>query len=341
MNGLWPLSIAAKEGKLKVVKYLLQKLGESIVSDVDTVIDELGNTPLHYIVRTIVTENKSVSKLVTVMELLIHHLNPFIPDIINFQNQIGETPLHEACFQGNATAVDFLLKHVGKMGVLTINNESIFHYIIRRQGPISLFVTLMCFDDTALNIELLKIRGIEGDCIEMAEKYSYESRDYSKCIKAFINRHKRLKGETTYVYTIKKKEYMIVEDLFPRFVWTKIFHNLLSYDLCSISFVCKLFYSLARDQELWIDVTRIGIHIMDHFKIPNTFLPQPKYIIPELFYANTDQRKKLFKAKAFSDYLTKLSQENLKPTTTSKKKMENIQSSQFQALLHPFRHRSS
>jgi len=32
------------------------------------------------------------------------------------------------------------------------------------------------------------------------------------------------------------------------------------------------------------------------------------------------KEKKLFKAKAFSDYLTKLSQENLKPTTTSKKK---------------------
>jgi len=119
---------------------------------------------------------------------------------------------------------------------------------------------------------------------------------------------------------------MIVEDLFPRFVWTKIFHNLVSYDLCSISFVCKLFYSLARDQELWIDVARIGIHILDHFKLPNSFLPQPKFIIPELYYANTDQRKKLFKERAFSDYLLKLNTELQKPTTISKKNGEHQKS---------------
>jgi len=72
-----------------------------------------------------------------------------------------------------------------------------------------------------------------------------------------------------------------------------------------VSFVCKLFFGYARDQEIWISLSRIEYTFVELFNVPNSFLPNPRTIIPELYSASSDHRKKVVKLRAFKTYLSR------------------------------------
>jgi len=282
------LSLAAKEGNLKSVNLLLRRAGSNITANINTIIDPLGNTPLHYIVRFKPTESKTLEKFQDIMGQLLKALSP-LGDVINFKNIIGETPLHEACFQANNTAVEFILRNSGKIDALTEKKESVFHYILRGTGNLGLFINMLRSQPQHIIIPLLKSRGLEGDCLEMAQKYSGNGKEYLPHLKKYLSRHKNVSKDS--IKPKKRKGYLLVED-YPRNVWLSIFSVLATADVCSVSFVCKLFFGYARDQEIWISLSRIEYTFVELFNVPNSFLPNPRTIIPELYSASSDHRKK-------------------------------------------------
>ncbi len=94
-------------GQFKIVKHILQH------KDVRILVDRDGNTPLYYLVQKI-PQQHDVCLYWQILSLFMHHGLD-----LNFQNEKGETPLHEAAFRNNLPATQYFLSSGADMSLQT------------------------------------------------------------------------------------------------------------------------------------------------------------------------------------------------------------------------------
>jgi ankyrin repeat protein len=110
--GWTALHCAASPGHLAIVECLLQNSADPTIPNND------GNLPLHYLSRRGPQMNlrkKRNSKsdeddYIKILKLLILSAEKSGVDVINYQNNNGETPLHQAAAGENEDAIKYLLK---------------------------------------------------------------------------------------------------------------------------------------------------------------------------------------------------------------------------------------
>lgn len=126
-HGWTPLHFAAsRENTLKCCIALLMSQKEIDVNCQN----EEGNTAMHYVVRNRIDNENSLELQLHIVQLMLK-----LGVDLKIKNNLGETALHTACFQGNVSVARVLLQAFADPNSLTTKGATCLHYAAQANSP--------------------------------------------------------------------------------------------------------------------------------------------------------------------------------------------------------------
>jgi hypothetical protein len=199
-------------GQFIIAKHILQH------KDVLILVDRDGNTPLYYLVQKI-PQQREVCLYWQILSLFVRHGLD-----LNFQNEKGETPLHEAAFRNNLPATQYFLSSGTDLSLSTASGENVLHYAARCTSLEVLRLLLQRATPEQLNAE-----SVDGTPEAVAQKcFNHEAK----------LEFKNVRNQTPLL-------------LMSRSAWIHLFLFFSAESLAHVSQVCTTFLNLSRDDALW------------------------------------------------------------------------------------------
>lgn len=127
MTGASPLAVAAEHGFLEIINKLLRKDADVNAKNMD------GDTVLHLAVK---------SKVTKAVEILLQQENILIDE----PNNLGNTPLMEACLKESYNEIEVLLKYGASIDYENPNNGQTALGIAEKKGDLKVFDLLMTYE---------------------------------------------------------------------------------------------------------------------------------------------------------------------------------------------------
>jgi len=275
-NGWTPLHAAIMERNLDICEVLLQ----NEKTDVHAKSND-GNIPLHYLSRQQLEES-TIPRLQQIINLMI---NKGVD--IDDKNNMGETPLFNACFKGAKSTITFLIQKGAKINESNISGDTSVHYAVRR-GDVEI---LSLMKSKVIN---LNARGPDGTPREVAKYYN------NLKMMAFFD-----------------EEYNLRESKIHRLPEKFFFEMFSELDLASLgrlSCVCRLFRNLTSNNKFWH-----ARYYIDFGEIDDTKVTEWK----SFYHTALDEHRKRQKLLAYRQRLKEEQKKFEKKKISSRKSFKN------------------